>query len=53
MQLNELIKITNFEGRQVMYIDKIIVWITMRYTYIRKMLHDCKVANLQTICYVF
>ena len=44
MQLNELIKITNFEGRQVMYIDKIIVWITMRYTYIRKMLHDCKVA---------
>ena len=47
MQLNELIKITKFEGRQVMYIDKIIVWITMRYTYIRKILHDCKVANLR------
>lgn len=53
MQLNELIKTINFEGRQVMHIDKMIVWITMRYTYIRKMLHDCKVANLQIICYVF
>ena len=42
MQLNELIKTIN-----CMYIDKIIVWITMRYTYIRKMLHDCKVANLR------
>jgi hypothetical protein len=36
-----------------MYIDKMIVWITMRYAYIRKMLYDCKVANLQIICYVF
>ena len=37
MQLNELIKITNFEGRQVMYIDKMIVWITMlNFTFIVK-----------------
>ena len=42
MQLNELIKTIN-----CMYIDKIIVCITMRYTYIRKMLHDRKVANLR------
>ena len=53
MQLKELLKTINFEGRHVMYIDNMIVWITMRYTYIRKMLHDCKVANLQIICYVF
>jgi hypothetical protein len=28
MQLKELIKTINFEGRQVMYIDNMIVWIT-------------------------
>ena len=53
MQLNELIKTINFDGLQVTCIDKMIVCITMRYTYIRKILHDCKVANLQIICYVF
>jgi hypothetical protein len=28
MQLNELVKTINFEGRRVMYIDNMIVWIT-------------------------
>ena len=42
MQLNELIKTINFEGLYI--IDKMIVCITMRYTYIRKMLHDCKLG---------
>ena len=52
MQLNELIKTTNFEGRQVMNIDKMIVWITMCYTYIRKMLLFALFKLYCALCFI-